>query len=303
MMLKERLWVEGEVIRMANNELFLNALGVYGIGYNLERLEWAIATTEKAPELAPFFERLRWYEQVHSFEDIGREAKHYHDMLSGYKEQEVSGETKNDLRAARTRWDTLARERLQGLYLVTPMSKIDPKHLMTGISGFLGQEYLSVLEKIEVIDLNEACFCILVGSATAAEHIALRAAESLLRRWYEYKTGKKLIRRTWGTVLKRLAKEYPENKRPKEITLLGYLKQRRDEVAHPDRVSSPIEAEATLMNVCSLIEGIAPVLTKVALSQVSAATPPTPELEAPPLQELSVEGGEGADNGEPAVEA
>lgn len=281
-MCKLKFWVEVEAIKMDNEKFVFNALGVYGIGYNLERLEWAIATVDDAAQLAPFFERLRWYEQVESFEDIGREAKYYHNLLSSYGQQQVSEDDKNTLRNVRSRWDALARERLQDLYLVTPTSKIDPKHLMKGISGFLSEEYISFLKGIEVIDLNEACRCILVGSATAGEHIALRAAESLLRRWYEHKTGEVMKYKTWGKVLDKLVKVYPEeNKRPKEIAFLGYLKQRRDEVAHPDRVSSFIEAEATLMNVCCLIEGIKPILTQLAYTPEPDTQLPMSESEAP----------------------
>jgi len=266
---------------MAEEKFVLNAVGAYGIGYNLERLEWAIATIDDAAQLAPFFERLRWYEQVRSFEEIGQEAKYHHNFLSSYGQQLVSENDKNTLRDIRSRWDALVRERLQGLYLITPLCKTDPKRLMKGIAGFLSQEHISFLKGIETIDLDEACSCILIGSATAAEHIALRAAESLLRRWYEYKTGKAMKYKTWGTVLDRLVKEYPEeNKRPKEIRFLGYLKQRRDEVAHPDRVSSFLEAETTLMNVCCLIESIKPVLTMLAFTPEADTQLPMSKSEA-----------------------
>jgi len=247
---------------MADKKYSFTALGVYGLGYDLERLEWAIDTIRNPTQLAQFFGVLRIYEQVDSFEDIGREARGYHNMLSDYTESEVSVGTKDTLRKAVAKWDTLIRERLQDLYLVTPKSIINPKKLMQGIKAFLDEQHLPLLEVIEVSDLDEACRCILIGSATAGEHISLRAAESLLRRWYECKTDKKLSRGTWGTVLDRLVKEYPENSRPKEIILLGYLKQRRDEVAHPDRVSRLTEAESTLMNVCSLLEGIQPILAQ-----------------------------------------
>jgi len=255
-MARLRFWIEGGIIRVADEKYDFTALGVYLCGYDLGRLEWAIATIEEPKKLAQFFGKFRFCERIHSFEDIGDEAKHYDDMLSNYAKSEVSTQTKNVLRDARAKWHALICERLQDRYLVTPVSLINPKKLMQGIGGFMSQKLLSLLKAIEVSDLDEACRCILIGSATAAEHIALRAAESLLRRWYERKTGKKLSRGTWGTVLDRLVKEYPENSRPKEIILLGYLKQRRDEVAHPDRVSKIAEAETTLMNVCSLLAGI-----------------------------------------------
>jgi hypothetical protein len=262
---------------MADNKLELNALGIYFVGYSLERLEWAIATISNAAKLAPYFALLRGYEKVRFLEDIGVEAKYYDDKLSSYGDQEIPVEIRGELRDARARWDTLVRERLSDLYLVTPRTKIGPKYLMYGIVGFLPQDCFASLEQIEASDLNEACRCILIGSATAGEHIALRAAESLLRRWYEHKTNKKLRYETWGKVLDKLVQEYPENVRPKEITLLGYLKQRRDEVAHPQRVSRLTEAETTLMNVCSLIEDIQPVLLMPVASLL-------PVLEAPKNQ-------------------
>lgn len=279
MIAKLRFYDLREVIKLNANKLHLTAFGVYMIGYNLERLEWAIATINDAAQLAPHLGALRHYEQIRFFEEIGLEAKYFHDLLSGYAGQLVPDNIKTNLRDARARWATIAAERLQDLYLVTPVTRIDSKHLIQGISAFFDQKHYSLLEKIEVMDLNEACGCLLIGSATAAEHIALRASESLLRRWYEHKTGKKLVRATWGTVLLKLAKEYPENERPKEIVVLGYLKQRRDEVAHPDRISTMTEAEATMMNVCSLIENIEPVLTELALSAEPQIQPPIPDLE------------------------
>jgi hypothetical protein len=276
---------EGGIIRMANEKQKFTPYGVYRCGYNLDRLEWAIATIENPTELARFLEPFRIYEQVYPFEDIGREAKLSHDMLSNYGEPQVSEKTKNRLRDAKTRWSAVIVERLQDFYLVSPHSTIDPKKLLEGINGLLAPQQLSLLEQIEVLDLNEACLCILVASATAAEHMALRAAESLLRRWYEHKTGNKLGHATWGVVLDKLTKEYPENNRPKEIILLGYLKQRRDEVAHPERVSKVTDAEVTLMNVCGLIAGIEPVLSQLALS-------PTPDsqLAIPQRQGAKSEG-------------
>ena len=164
----------------------------------------------------------------------------------------------------------MIRERLQNLYLVTPISKINPKKLIGGIEEFLSGELISFLEEIEVIDLTEATSCILVGSATAAEHITLRAAESILRRWYYYKTDTKLEYKAWGAVLDKLSKEYQdEAKRPQEIAYLGYLKLRRDEVAHPDRISTLTEAESTLLTVCSLIERVEPVVASLASKRKS----------------------------------
>ncbi len=269
-MTRLRFWGEGRIIRMNDKKYNFTVLGIYLIGYDLERLEWAINTQHIPNQLATFFEPFRSYEEVHSFEDIGSEAKTHHDMLSNYTEPTVSEETRNSLRGMKTRWDAVIRERLQNLYLVTPQSKIDPKKLIGGIKEFLSEELISFLKKIELTDLTEATSCILVGSATAAEHMILRAAESILRRWYYYKTDIKLEYKTWGAVLRKLSEAYPnEADRPQEIAYLGHLKLRRDEVAHPDRISTLTEAESTLLTVCSLIERVKPVVTSLASKKMS----------------------------------
>ena len=83
---------------MSDKKYRFTALGVYLLGYDLERLEWAINTWQIPSQLASFFEPFRFCEQVHSFEDIGREAKTHHDMLSNYTGPAVSEETRNSLR-------------------------------------------------------------------------------------------------------------------------------------------------------------------------------------------------------------
>ena len=61
----------------------------------------------------------------------------------------------------------------------------------------------------------------------------------------------------------RLVKEYPDDDRPPELVTLHYLKQRRDAVAHPDKVSQGVDAEATLLSIRSLIKDIQPVLEQL----------------------------------------
>lgn len=66
---------------MADEKYQFTALGLYLCGDDLERLEWAIASIENPTQLASFVEPLRRYEQIPPFEDVGRGAKLYHDML------------------------------------------------------------------------------------------------------------------------------------------------------------------------------------------------------------------------------
>ena len=250
-------WPPEVSIRMTTeNKLALRAWGAFLLGLHLARLEWALNTVGQLTALAVFLYPLREFSNIHSFEEIGAEATIWYDSLMSSSESYVSSQTVEALKGARTRWHTLAQERLEGLYLITPVTVLQPKTLMQGIQGFLSKQEMATLVAIESWDLTEACACILVGSPTAAERMALRAVESLLRRWYERTTGKQIARQTWGMVLDMLVKEYPENTRPKEIVLLGYLKERRNELDHPERVSSQSDAETTLMNVFRLIRDL-----------------------------------------------
>ena len=293
--LTPQLWQPNGVFKMANDTKYtFRALGIFLLGYSLERLEWALATVTNSMQLATYVEPFRMYEEVKSFGDIGIAAKYYHDLLSSQKTTEVSDSLKNALRAARTTWEALAKERLEDLYLVTPAVVLDAKVLMSGITGFLPSDdatfLVDLVPPIEHSDLNEACACILIGSATAGEYIALRAAENLLRRWYLHQTGKTIERGTWGIVLDRLEEEYPPKSRPKELALLGYLKLRRDEVAHPERVSTLIETQTTILNVCGLITGIRPVLAELPSipSPQNPLAMPNPALQLGPGSNESV---------------
>lgn len=141
---------------------------------------------------------------------------------------------------------------LQDSQLIMPETNLQPKNLMDGPSAFLGNS-VRYLTKMEQHDLQEACLCLLTRAYTASEFSSLRAAEGILNRWHAKKTGTKLDT-TWGRVLDEMTKEYPgEPRRPKELTLLSYLNKRRVEIDHPKRISTLVDAEATLLNVFHLV--------------------------------------------------
>ena len=110
-------------------KLTLRPAGVLLLGYNLERLEWALATTRDPVQLATLVEPFRTYAQVVPLEDIGNEAIGYHDVLGNYQGNVVEADL-NTLRQARNSWQTPALERLDDLFLITPATVIDPKGLI-----------------------------------------------------------------------------------------------------------------------------------------------------------------------------
>jgi hypothetical protein len=237
--------------------------GLFVLGRRLQEIGSVLGSSSYIKDVLPVLERLEIYANAEKFEKIGQDAKSWHELLVKQKGQSpfpdlapISDKQRRSMQDMIAGWQVLAEERMKGLYLITPDTTVMPEKLIKGIEAFLGKEELGALETIELSDLTEACKCILTGADTAAEFIALRAAESQLRRWYERKAGQKLEKKPWGFVLDKLTEIYSEKERPKELKLLGYLKDRRDEIAHPERTSTTKEAETTLMNVLSLVSAL-----------------------------------------------
>lgn len=115
-------------------------------------------------------------------------------------------------------------------------------------------------------DLQEACKTIVVGCSTASVMLSLRAVEHCLRKWYEQ--NNESLDAAWGRVLDQLMEEYAEDDKKNDTVLtqlsdlppvlsnLYYLKEKRNEVNHPDESPSPQEARRTLIIVASTITEI-----------------------------------------------
>jgi len=235
-------------------------LDLLRMGFHFEQLRVLVAASSSIKDILHTLKKFEVYEAADKFEKIGKEAKTWHELLSKRvaesRRPPITGAERVKLQSDIAAWKVLAEEKMKELYLTAPSTNIAPEKLIRGLTGFLEENLVKLLTNQEQGDLVEACNCILVGSDTAAEFMSLRAAESLLRRWYEKRTYQNLERKPWGFVLDKLTEAYPERKRPNEIALLAYLKQRRDEIAHPQRSSTPQEAEATLLTVFSLIQAL-----------------------------------------------
>lgn len=116
------------------------------------------------------------------------------------------------------------------------------------------------------LDLQEACKTIVVGCSTSSVMLSLRAVEHCLSKWYE--KNNESLDAAWGRVLDQLMEEYAEDDKKNDTVLtqlsdlppvlsnLYYLKEKRNEVNHPDESPSPQEARRTLMIVAATITEI-----------------------------------------------
>lgn len=98
-------------------------------------------------------------------------------------------------------------------------------------------------------DLDQSIQCLAFNAPTGSVFLALRAVEDRLREWYEVETGRNIGDRTFGQVIGELDDHYDDSDKPLILTHLNYLKDMRNEVAHPERSPDIREAESTLINV------------------------------------------------------
>jgi len=163
----------------------------------------------------------------------------------------------SDLQNLVNRWLGRVDVIAQKWILCVPQVHLDASKLVNGVKEFLDEKEFNMLNPLEQQGLNEAASCLLLNIFTCSEFIALRSAESLLRRWYEKKTNNTLEQERWGDILDKLNSAYPKkSERPKELSLLDYLRERRNEIAHPEAISNPEQATSTFLNVIAVCKAV-----------------------------------------------
>lgn len=137
-------------------------------------------------------------------------------------------------------------------------------------SELFHQEVWEWLDERPRQDIKEACRSVAVDCATASVMLSLRAVEHCLRKWYEQENES--LDAAWGMVLDQLMEEYAEDNKkndtvltqlsdlPPVLTTLYYLKEKRNEVNHPEESPTPREARRTLLIISSTITEIYEVL-------------------------------------------
>jgi len=97
------------------------------------------------------------------------------------------------------------------------------------------EEISETLSKIEKNSIQEASLSLGSGAYTGSELMALRTLESILRRTYE-------VDDTLGKLIERMESD---NRLSDLKGILSYFKDVRNRIAHPEKLSSKLEAEST----------------------------------------------------------
>jgi hypothetical protein len=146
-------------------------------------------------------------------------------------------------------------KKLQGRikYLCPPTKVISRESLEIGASQFLGN-ISNRISDVARNDLSNGVRCLYHGIHTAAAMVSLRASEDAVRRYYEFKTGQKVGSADWKFILDELLKR--QDVRRSLVGHLDYVREKRNEAEHPDRIFDQDEAENTFLTVTNLIKEI-----------------------------------------------
>lgn len=237
-----------------------SAYDIWQLGIWLAQLEEALHLHASWASISNALGALSLFKDLQGLEFIAYEAEEFkNDFGKEYADYEKpikEGDT-YALTLRCREWRGQIEMTLRDWILWCPQAHMDIGKLSKGAKSFLTGEEWQMLAPLEQEGLDEATRCLLFNNFTSAEFMALRTVESLLRRWYEKHTGNVIDDATFGQVLNRLDKEFPEPTRPREISPLYHLKERRNAVAHPEIISSEEEATTTFMLVirqCKLLK-------------------------------------------------
>jgi hypothetical protein len=137
------------------------------------------------------------------------------------------------------------------------MGILNPEQLYNASSKntneFFGNVWWNMSE-IEREDFSESARCLLAQSWTSAAMIALRGLESILRKYYTFKTQQEVGKKGMYTLIDELQQIQGISQ-----TLMGYLNYLRgirNTAEHPDRTFDQIGAETVFAQVAGAVREI-----------------------------------------------
>lgn len=226
---------------------------IYELGVWIGYLEARVSPDETSWGIVKeSLRQLSTYKEIDGLEFIGIESQsQLYSLARKYKYSYNRQFAKEDLSTlgdmVKTWYGRLEEVKKRWL-IVIPNLSLDVSKLTSGAKAFFSTDEWDRLNELEHQGLNEAANCMLSNNFTAAEFMALRTVESVLRRWYAAEKGRQT--QLQADVINFIDSEYPDNKnRPKEISALFHLKNRRNAIAHPDEISTAQDANATFIYV------------------------------------------------------
>lgn len=199
-------------------------------------------------------------QNIQRFSDIGQEADEWakqtrqnKKVRTGLFSMAISTDEQKELIETVRNWIYEFERVVNELMLITPDSDLSTDKLSHGPRAFLDVE-LNERYESEIRDLDEACSNLLSGTYTSAELMSLRATEGFLRMWYQKVEGENAKHNiTWSNAFAAID-DSAERDEFEGFNLLDVIRERRNELAHPDKHSTRRRANTTLMQTFDLVE-------------------------------------------------
>lgn len=129
--------------------------------------------------------------------------------------------------------------------------RLNPKKLCDGAKTFFQPKVWKKLPKIVKEDLEETAKCLLTQSWTASGLMSMRALESGVRKYYTEITGNSGDDKTFGQMTSELRNNQDADS--KLIGYLDYLKDTRNDLAHPNIRINQFEAEQAFQHTIQIL--------------------------------------------------
>lgn len=242
------------------------------LGTHIEYLR-QIATKDSNVQKDAVINIIERIDRIFQTRNIESEVGSQVNNLKQELEEEESGalpeEETDRLEKKAITWNHLINQDLQRKKRI-PVSQtglLDVDRLVDSPESLFSGPVWDWLDERPKSDIREACRTIVIGCPTSSVMLSLRAVEHCLREWYE-QGNQQLDEAAWGQVLDRLMEEYVEEEKkndtvltqlsdlPPVLSTLYHLKEKRNEVNHPEKSPNEQEARRTLMIVASTITEI-----------------------------------------------
>lgn len=256
---------EGEYWKRFSFTDQLTLSDAFDLGLALQRVQWQLF---QEPEISDIVRRLQNIQNGIAERDfdtsIQDEIEQVIDKLTEkMKEEDVeelSDDAVNNLYDVCDQWMKVIRQELAYETRI-PISRkgfFDVEKAIEAPEDLFDQEVWDWMPERPRDDIRQACRALAVHCPTASVFLALRAVEDRLREWYQEETGGDIEGKSWGRVLDKFEEEYQEDDEdlPPLLSHLGYLKDKRNEVSHPEKSPSWKEAERTIYRVEGTISEI-----------------------------------------------
>ena len=231
---------------------------LYELGKGILRLRDLTYKGAKIDDVVRILREIRYYLGVIELPDVSKEIGemeedlYYHRPITKF---ELNQDDAKKIQESIDLWEERIIQSIDWRPISLPRMKlVNESTLRNGVNAFFEDTTLKKLPDICKSDLQDGWRCLISGHWTPATFMLLRATESVTREYYKFKTEKTPIRMGWNTILQELI----NHKRIGSALMhhLNYIREKRNEAGHPDKIFEQRETEQIFTTVISAISEI-----------------------------------------------